>query len=314
LQLAQEGNVGERVVTGEHLVHRTYHRTAVHIRPATEDDLLDLGRIFVAAADDMMRRYRPEQVGRVAMVPEDRVRFYRHLIETGAVFVADDGGPIGFSAATEREGIWFLSQFWVLPDRHGGGIGSALLDEALAWGRGARAFTVVASPHPAAQVLYLRASMYPLWTQIDVVGEGPAPEEGPPGMRELEDRDAEWRDELDREVRGGARPEDHSAFQAWGARGVVIERDGRRLGYVYGWPEGKVGPAAAHRPEELPVLIEAGRHLVGGPVTVVVPSVNWSALRELIRLGMRPIGSNTFMSSVPLGDATRYLSSGGGLG
>jgi GNAT superfamily N-acetyltransferase len=291
----------------------TYHRTAVRIRPGTDDDLLDVANIFAAAADDMMRRYRPDQVGHVAMDPTDRVPFYRHLIETGAIFVADDGGPIGFAGAVVRDGVWFLSQLWVLPDRHGDGAGSALLDEALAWGRGSRAFTVVASPHPAAQTLYLRASMFPLWTQLDVTA-GAAPSDPPAGMRELGHHDAAWRDELDREVRGGGRPEDHEAFAEWGARGMVVERDGRRLGYAYAWPDGKVGPAAAHRPEDIPLLLQAGRHVVDGAFSAVVPSVNWSALRELVRLGMRPVGSNTFMASVPIGDATRYLSSGGGLG
>jgi hypothetical protein len=48
-------------------------------------------------------------------------------------------------------------------------------------------------------------------------------------------------------------------------------------------------------------------------VSVAVPSPNWSALRELIRMGFAPIGSNTFMASRPLGDPARYISSGGAL-
>ena len=285
------------------------------IRPATDDDLLDLGRVFVASAGSMTARYRPEQTGRVDTDPADRVPFYRHLLATGAVFVAEDGGaPVGFSGAVIRDGVWFLSQLWVLPERQGDGIGSTLLDEALAWGRGSRVFSVVASPHPAAQTLYMRASMYPLWSQFDVAGEPRREPDPPPGMRELTDADHQWLHELDAEVHGAARPEDHAAFSGWGARAVVLERGGSRLGYVYARPDGKIGPAAAHRPEDIPTLIAAGRHLVDGPVTVVVPSVNWSAIRELTRLGMKPGGSNTFMSSAPLGDATRYLSSGGGLG
>jgi hypothetical protein len=229
--------------------------------------------------------------------------------------VAEEGGePVGFSAAIVRDGVWFLSQLWVMPERHGGGLGSALLDEALAWGRGSRAFSVVASPHPAAQTLYLRASMYPAWTQLDVTGGGAAVPDAPAGMREMRGEDGAWVDELDREVRGAAHPEDHEAFREWGATGLVLERDGSRLGYVYAWPDGKVGPAAAVRAQDVPLLIAAGRHVVGGPVTVVVPSVNWTALRELVRLGMSPLGATTFMTSVPLGDGARYLSSGGSLG
>jgi hypothetical protein len=53
---------------------------------------------------------------------------------------------------------------------------------------------------------------------------------------------------------------------------------------------------------------------VGGPISAAVPGTNWAALRELARSGLAPIGANTFMSSVPLGDGARYLSSGGALG
>ena len=80
--------------------------------------------------------------------------------------MAEDPEPVGFSAAVVRDGVWFLSQLWVLPKRQGRGIGSRLLDETLTWGRGAKTFSVVASPHPAALLVSLRASMYPVWTQV----------------------------------------------------------------------------------------------------------------------------------------------------
>ena len=64
--------------------------------------------------------------------------------------------PVGFSSAIIRDGVWFLSQLWVAVDRQGSGIGSALLDEALAWGHGSSIFSVVASPFPGAQTVYMR--------------------------------------------------------------------------------------------------------------------------------------------------------------
>jgi hypothetical protein len=69
----------------------------------------------------------------------------------------------------------------------------------------------------------------------------------------------------------------------------------------------------ACEPADTPVLLRAARHLASGPITVAVPSVNWSALRELIGLGLAPLGTNTFLASRPLGDGTRYISSGGAL-
>ena len=285
------------------------------IRPATEEDLPSLAGIFATSAAYLTERYRPDLADVLPFEPDDRLPMYRHLLETGSVFLAEDGGEaLGFAAAIVRDGVWFLSQLWVLPQHHAAGIGSALLDEALTTGTGCRAFTVVASPHPAALTLYMRASMYPMFAQLDMAG-GDAPPAAPPeGVRGLQPEDAPWIDALDREVRGAARPEDHAAFAAWGGTGHVVERDGTALGYVYAFPDGKVGPGAAHRPEDVPFLIAAARHVVGGPINVAVPGTNWAALRELTRAGLAPAGTNTFMSSVPIGDASRYLSSGGALG
>jgi GNAT superfamily N-acetyltransferase len=285
----------------------------VRIRPATEQDLPALAGIFSRTAGYLIERYRPEQIGHFSLDAHERLPMYRHLLSTGAMYVAEDPEPVGFSAAILRDGVWFLSQLWVLPERHASGIGSRLLDEALAWGRGARAFSVVASPHPAAVTLYLRASMYPLWVQYELTGgEGTAPDP-PDGVEPLTDSDRGWLDDLDREVRGAARPEDHVLFRSE-ATGVALRRYGEPRGYVYVWPGGKVGPGVVREPSDTPVLLRAARHLASGPITVAVPSVNWSALRELVGLGLAPLGSNTFLASRPLGDGARYISSGGALG
>jgi GNAT superfamily N-acetyltransferase len=286
----------------------------VKIRPATEDDLPDIGRIFERSSSWLTENYRPDQVGEPAPGLEARDPLYRHLLRTGAMFLAEDPEPAGFSAAIVRDGVWFLSLLWVLPERHGGGIGSALLSETLAWGRDATAFTVVASPYPVAQLVYLRSSMYPLWLQIDMAGEVRAAPE-PRGLEELTASDQKWVDDLDREVRGTKRPEDHGFWREV-ARGLALHRDGAPVGYVYVWPEGKVGPGAAWDPKDMPAVLEASRHVAGerDRVTMAVPSSNWSALRELIRLGFAPLGSNTFMASRPLGDGSRYISGGGALG
>lgn len=286
----------------------------MNIRPATDDDVADIGRIFDRSAEWLTEHYRPDQVGHPPMGGENRERLYRHLLETGGVFIAENPGPVGFSAAIVRDGVWFLSLLWVLPENHGGGAGSGLLDEALAWGRAAKTFSVVASPYPVAQLIYLRSSMYPLWVQMDLSGDGPRPEM-PRGVELLETADQSWVDDLDRTVRGIARPEDHAFWQEV-ARGLALRRDGASIGYIYVWPDGKIGPGAAHDPTDMPVLLEAGLAEVpaDGHRSVAVPSANWTALRELVRAGFKPIGSNTFMASRPLGDPSRYISSGGALG
>jgi GNAT superfamily N-acetyltransferase len=284
----------------------------VRIRRADEDDLLPLAGVFVTAAGYLTERYRPDQVGHMPVDPEGRLPFYRHLLATGVIFVAEDPEPVGFSSAVIRDGVWFLSQLWVLPERHAGGIGSALLDEALAWGRGASAFTVVASPHPAAQLVYLRASMFPLWVQHELTGDGAGPTGTPHHIDVLDDSDQGWIDDLDRDVRGIARPEDHGFWREQAA-GLALRRDGDPAGYAYVWADGKVGPGAVRDPADMPTLVRAARHRAEGPMTFAVPSANWAALGELVREGFSPLGSNTFMASRPMPDGSRYLSSGGGL-
>lgn len=192
-------------------------------------------------------------------------------------------------------------------------MGSALLDEALDWGREAKSFTVVASPYPVAQLMYLRSSMYPLWVQVDLAGDGSEPT-APPGVEPLEPSDQPWVDRLDREVRGTARPEDHGFWRKV-ASGLALRREGKPAGYVYAWADGKIGPGAVNDPADMPAILAAGRAVVpeSDQTTVAVPSSNWTALRELVRLGFKPIGSNTFMASRPLGDPARYISSGGAL-
>lgn len=284
----------------------------MRIRRAQEGDLPALAEVFAASAAHLTERYRPDTADQLPIDPQGRLPIYRHLLATGALFVAEDPHPVGFSAAVVRDGVWFLSQLWVLPDRQGAGIGSAVLDEALAWGRGASAFTVVASPHPAAQRLYLRASMYPMWAQLEVTADGTSPPSMPRGFGPLEEADQGWVDQLDREVRGVVRPEDH-AFWRREAVGLALRREGQPAGYVYVWPD-KAGPGAVQDPADLPLLVRAARAGSQGAVTFAVPSTNWTALRELVREGSAPVASNLFMSSRPLPDGSRYLSSGGGLG
>jgi GNAT superfamily N-acetyltransferase len=292
----------------------------VRIRQADERDLPAVAGIFAASAEDLLVRYRPDNGELLPLSSEGALPVYRHLLATGAVFVAEDPDPVGFSAAVVRDGVWFLSQLWVAPARQNEGIGSALIDEALSWGHGASAFTVVSSPHPGAQTLYLRRSMFPLWMQVDMAGDAGEADSLPADFTPLSDEDQTWLDEIDRDVRGIARPVDH-AFWRRSATGIGFRRAGRGIGYVYVWPPGgwsakpksKIGPGAVRDPRDMPGLLAGALELCSGDVAVAVPSTNWSALNELARLGFRMSATNTFMASRALPDASRYLSSGGSL-
>lgn len=284
----------------------------MEIRRASGGDLNDSIDVFMDAAGYMVRRYAPEQA--IDFPGDDRSKFvplWRHLLETGAMWIAHDPGPVGVAAAYRRDGWWFLALLFVRTDAHGRGIGSALLDEALAWGRGAAAFTVVASPTPGAQALYLRRSMFPIWVQQQ--WEGPAGETEPPqGLGPLTARDARWVGALDREVRGIARPEDHD-FWARHGEGIALRRGDEPLGYVYVSATGRIGPAAAWDAADQVALLRAARSRLRGEVALQVPSSNWVLLAEVVRTGLRLTGSSTFMSSRPMPDGSRYVPAGGAL-
>lgn len=283
----------------------------MRIRRAEESDVRALAEIQVAGREWLARRYEPETLHQFPADPGSTTLTMRHLLRTGAVFMAEDPEPVGFASAVIRDGAWFLSQLWVAIDRQGAGIGSALLDEALAWGHGSSIFSVVASPFPGAQTIYMRRSMFPLWPAMEFEGE--PPEEDPPGgAGDLTAEDQPWVNELDREVRGIARPEDHAFFREH-ARGIALRRGGEPLGYLYAWPGGKIGPAAIRDGRDTAELLRAG--IAAGPkrVTLVVPTTNWAALREATRLRLRLVSRTVFMASRVMPDGSRYLSSGGAL-
>lgn len=287
----------------------------MRIRPGDPGDLerlisiRDAGLSLLAGARPVPERGAPPD-------PALFLALGRHLLATGAVFVADDPDPVGFAAAVMRDGVWFLSQLWVVPERHGEGIGAALMDEALRWGRGASTFSVVSSSHPAAQTLYLRRSMYPQWSQYQFEGTAESVEM-PEGMEPLAEDDASWVDELDRAVVGLARPEDHDFYRREGATALGLRRGGASAGYVYAWREGesagRVGPVVAADAADVPLLLRAARSLTGGRMRLTIPGTNWLAMGEAVRLRLRLDWTNTFMASSPIGDGARHLSAGGAL-
>src|SRR5947208_1880016 len=84
-----------------------------------------------------------------------------HLLATdpGGAWVAEgeDGRVVGVALALVREGVWGLSLFGVDPRLQGGGIGRALLDEALAYANGSHGALILSSTDPKAMRLYARA-------------------------------------------------------------------------------------------------------------------------------------------------------------
>jgi GNAT superfamily N-acetyltransferase len=117
----------------------------VNLRPAVEGDLAAIAKIGLAQGDE------------AAGDP----RYIAHLGTVGRFLVAEEDGTVaGFAASRRIGGVTMLCDLFVDPDRHGGGVGTRLLDAVLD-GAGER-FTF-ASRDPKAMSLYVRNGMTPRW-------------------------------------------------------------------------------------------------------------------------------------------------------
>ncbi|MFX4294981.1 GNAT family N-acetyltransferase [Streptomyces bohaiensis] len=175
-------------------------------------------------------------------------RATEHLARTDpeGCWLAEDGSgrPIGAVRAALREGTWALSLLVVRPEARGAGVGGALLERAIAHGRGTLRGIARATADPAAARLLRRAgfSLHPtlrLSGSLDTAGltapDGPAVEGGA-GQRDL-------MDSVDRAVRGGAHGPDHEELLLH--HRVVVADDLAGSGYCYVAEDGRVELLAA---------------------------------------------------------------------
>lgn len=140
----------------------------VSIRPGRADDEF--------AAFDVMRRAMGYEMNWAHHAPT------RHHLRNSpdcSFWLAEEsarfGSPrvVGYARSIVRDGVWMLTEFFVLPGMHQQGIGGALLDRCLEDGRRARAdtFLVLASHNPAADSLYLRkADCLPMLPMVLLAG------------------------------------------------------------------------------------------------------------------------------------------------
>jgi GNAT superfamily N-acetyltransferase len=253
---------------------------------------------------------------------------YPHLLATseGAFWVARRRGQVvGFAAAVSRGPLWFLSELWVAPDHRGQGTGSALLRMTRRASRGVRGRMLagLAGADPAPLALGLRAGMTACRPVLLLEGDGGAVERlwkahrPPRGARAVRyDPAAPLGPRsplmtLDREARGGVRPQDHVFWMADGERSGFLLWQGKRvLAYVYGNRHGEIGPLAAAGPRGLLGALALGaREAVKGVATakVRVPVAGGPALEALLAAGFLIRRHRLLMASGEFGRLDRYL-------
>ncbi len=172
----------------------------------------------------------------------------RHLVRTdprGSWLAADaDGRPVGAAQSLVREGTWGLALLAVLPGAQGRGVGRALLERTLEYGRACLRGLICCPGHPGAARIY-RAAGFELHPAMRLEGRlgnaRPARPDGPVVAGSASDRDL--MDSVDRRLRGGAHGPDHE-FLLRHCR-LLVADDLAGSGYCYLREEGRVELLAA---------------------------------------------------------------------
>lgn len=247
-----------------------------------------------------------------------------------------DEAVVGFAAASIRGGTWFLGLLFVLPGEQGRGLGTTLLDATFPGGRLPRPgaapaergtgptvlATVTDSVQPISNGLYARLGVVPRLPAFRLVGRPRRPGALgalPRGIRAATDpglaRDAAKLaaavGELDAELLGSARPEDHAFLRRDGRR-LRLYRDGRGrlVGYGYVTAAGRLGPVAvADEALLVPVVGDLLDAIVpAGPSAVPVTGENPGLFAALLGAGFRIDGFPGLICwNRPFGSLERYL-------
>ncbi|MFJ1706982.1 GNAT family N-acetyltransferase [Kitasatospora sp. NPDC088346] len=240
-------------------------------------------------ADDLRRAERAsaatfleaEQLNRRAVEPEpeprsaaasalwiDRMGFFLTVDPDGCWVAVDAGEVVGFAISQNRDRLWYLATYGVLPGHQGRGVGRGLMDAALAHA-GDRPGIFISSVHPGATRRY-RLAGFSLHSQVRMTGtvdRSALPAVA--GVTEGDLRDLPWMDRLDTGLRGAGHGPDHT-FMLSTLR-LLVSRSGPWPGYAYVDDRGHVALlAAAHEDTARSLLWEA---LASTPHDAFVPSI-----------------------------------------
>ena len=277
-------------------------------------------------ADDAISRASLEDIAYFAArrwPDETGRRLYAHLASSAdsGVWVAKDmGAPIGIAFAHSGEDEVFCSELFVEPSFRGNGLGTVLLGYAQS-DAGDRARSGFLDPAELAGLAVFARTGIAIQTPILRVSGAIPKEDALAAMAygayrfnavPLDPRrHRSALDALDREVRGGARPLDHAMFAA-GAKGATVLLDDECVGYVYVWPDGRVGPIVSSSAAYVTALFAFGlvalvREFGASWCSAGVPGTNLRILRAAASIGLKIDMVRLFASDSSMRDLTRYV-------
>jgi len=243
-----------------------------------------------------------------------------HVAPNGAFVARDEGTAIGIAIPHALEDEWFLSELFVEPSFRGRGIGLELLKAATAEAGSVTRSGILDPAQLEGLAFYARVAVPMQAPLLEISGEIPRASELE-RMAAGEHRfgaipidpmaHAPALNQLDREVRGSARPDDHLYF-ADKAKGFVFTREAELAGYAYVWPSGRIGPMASvshnYSVQMLAYALAASRASYNAEwCTLLVPGVNTKILRAAMKARLRITGLTLFASDNYVSDLSRYI-------
>lgn len=237
---------------------------------------------------------------------------YRHVARSGIFRVAAvEDRIVALACAIVRDDQWFLSGFWADPRERLRGVGGPLLRQVWEEGRvrGTRTHFVWSSFDVGAIAIYLKLGMLP-GTQLFSFG-GSILDLPPAGRLSLTPLTPAIAGQIDRDLRGIARPDDHAYLARSGDVGFAVVEGDTPVGYYY-IHDGQIGPAGWVRDDlgEQVMVLALRAASTTGDVKFVVPGMNHVAIRVALSAGLRLLHTSHLLWTGPIGHMERYIPSG----
>ncbi|MET7820759.1 GNAT family N-acetyltransferase [Micromonospora zamorensis] len=285
------------------------------IRPMRVEDVPAAERASAVTffeGDRLSRRVsEPEVQPRSAAVGKQWIDRMSYLVETdpGGCWAAMDGDDmVGFAISQNREQVWYLATYGVLPQHQGRGLGRQLMDAVLAHADG-RPGLFSSTVHPGATRRYRLAGflLYPQMRMVGTVDRSTLPTVS--GLSEGDENDIEWMDRLDVSRRGAGHGPDHE-YMIRRMR-LVVSRQSGRQGYVFIDEDlGQAKLLAAQDPQTASSLLWEALASSSGPTLIncITTANHWA-----IDVGLAArldIGQEGYLALRGMTEPTPYLASG----
>src|SRR6266511_5192329 len=285
-------------------------------RPATPDDAVACNDLMWTSVTDLAIRQGTPLGGTAEDWWQSSEALNRLLIKQAAEWwvaqVSASGQLVGFARSIERDGLFELTEFFVLPNYQSRGIGRALIGRAFPAGRG-NVRSIIATSDVRAQARDYAAgtvARFPLFT----MGGAPAAS-SPVGDLMAEPieggRAIQAQRRIERRVLGHRRSESEIGWLLVRRRGHLYLRDGQYIGFSFLGPDG-TGPMAALNSADLPAILahveDVARSIGLERLELQVPGPNEVGIRHLLARGFHiDKWINLLMSDRPFGHFDRFI-------